>query len=180
MAAMRYIIVVFILLLFPFSSLAQELEMPRLGTFQVEKNTIPEMQDMWKRNNFNKINHTLRLPSVTSKNYRTPVDMASVVAGIERGKKARRNQDLIDNIRVSYGSYQKDGKKGSFSISPSIHTKGNSNMPFGTCVHGYTERYCSICSPQSRFGNFGHRNYGHGNFGRGIYGHPQMQSFYIP
>lgn len=175
MPAIRYILFGVILLLFPFSSLSQELEMPRLGTFQVKKNSIPEMHDMWKRNNFDKINYKLKLPSVTSKNYRTPVDMANVVAGIEMGRKVGRNQDLIDNIRVSYGSYQKEDKKG-FKITPSVHTQINPRVPFGTCVHGYSQSYCNICSPQSRFGNFG----GHQNFGHSIYGRPQMQSFYIP
>lgn len=169
MAAIRYIIFGIILSLFSFSSLAQELEIPRLGTFQVKKNTIPEMKDIWKRNNFNKINHTLKLPSVTSKNYRTPVDMASVVAGIENSKKLGKNQELIDNIRVYYGSYQKDDKRNSLKISPSMHTEINPRTSFGTCAHGYTQRFCSICSPQGRFGNFGHS----------IYGRPQMQSFYI-
>lgn len=175
MSFIQYLLGVCFLFLLPFYGFSQDLELPRLGTFQVDKNSIPEMQDIWKRNDYGKLNQKLKLPKVNSKNYRTPVDMTNVVASIESGKQASRNQELIDNIRISYGSYRKEDKKASFSINNSlhgegIHTEQRFNMPFGTCVHGNTQRYCNICSPRAGF-----RNAAFGPFG-----HPATRSLYYP
>lgn len=156
------------------SGFSQDLELPRLGTFQVNKNSIPEMQDIWKRDDYGKLNQKLKLPKVNSKNYRTPVDMGNVVAQIESGRQAARNQDLIDNIRISYGSYVKDDKKVSFKINSNldrerIYTDQRFNMPFSTCIHGNTQRFCGICSPRAGF-----RNSAFGTFG-----HPATRSYYF-
>lgn len=175
MSLIQYLLGVCILFFLPFSGFSQDIELPRLGTFKVDKNSIPEMQDIWKRNDYGKLNQKLKLPKVNSKNYRTPVDMANVVASIESGKQAGRNQDLIDNIRISYGSYLKDDKKASFRINNSfreegMHSEQRFKMPFGTCIHGNTQRYCNICSPRAGFQN--------ATFG--TFGHPATRSFYFP
>jgi len=175
MSFTQYLLGVCFLFLLPFSGFSQDLELPRLGTFQVDKNKIPEMQDIWKRSDYGKLNQKLKLPEVNSKNYRTPVDMANVVAQIESGKQAGRSQELIDNIRISYGNYQTEDQKATFRIHNSLYDDGRpSNQKFhvlfDTCIHGNTQRYCRICSPRARF-----RNSAFGTFG-----HPATRSFYYP
>lgn len=168
MISTRFLISVLVLFLISFSGFSQDVEMPRLGTFKVEKNSIPEMQDIWKREDYAKINLKLKLPKVTSKNYRSPVDMASVVARIESSKQAARNQILLDNVRIA--NYQQENKKTTFKIQSNFNTDLNQNSLFGTCVHGNTQRYCNICSPRPGFNNF--------RFGS--FGHPATRSFYYP
>lgn len=175
MSFIQYLLGVCFFFFLSFSGFSQDLELPRLGTFKVDKNSIPEMQDIWKRNDYWKLNQKLKLPKVNSTNYRTPVDMGSVVAQIESGRQAGRNQELIDNIRISYGSYLTDDKKASFKINNTlngeqIYTEQRFNMPFGNCVHGNTQRYCSICSPRARFRNSAFSTFGH----------PAARSFYYP
>ncbi len=171
MSSIRYLLGVCILILLPFSGFSQELELPRLGTFQIEKSSIPEMKDIWKQSDYENTLQKLKLPKVNSKNYRTPVNMANVVAGIENSKQAAKSQNLMDNIRISsYGSSQKEDKKGSFKLKNSIHTELRPNTPFSTCIHGSTQRYCTICAPRTGFGNFGF----------GTFGHPATRSFYYP
>lgn len=166
MIPIRYFLFGFLLLVSSFSGFAQDLERPRLGTFQVEKNTIPEMQDIWKSNSFNVIHKALKLPKITPKNYRTPVDMVSVVAGIENSKRAGMYQELIDNIRISHGTYQKESNERAVKFNSEVIPPS----AFGTCVHGNTQRYCGICSPRSRYSNFGF----------GGFHHPPVRSFYYP
>lgn len=175
MSFTHYLIGVYFFLLLPFSGISQDLELPRLGTFEVDKKSIPEMHDIWKQPDYGRLNQKLKLPKVNSKNYRTPVDMVNVVASLESGKQAGRNQELIDNIRISYGSYRKDGEKSSFRVNSSFHgereqTEQRFNMPFGACIHGNTQRYCNICSPRAGFRNAA--------FGPFI--HPAARSFYYP
>lgn len=168
MISIRYPISVLILFLFCFSSFSQEVDLPRLGTFKVEKNSIPEMQDIWIRDNYAKINLALKLPKVTSKNYRSPVDMASVVASIESSKQAARSQIVLDNVRIA--NYQQEDKKATFKIQSNFNTDLKNSSLFNTCIHGNTRRYCSICSPRPGFNNFGF----------GAFGHPATRSFYYP
>lgn len=171
----RYLIALCILLLVTHSSFAQELEVPRLGTFQVKKNSIPEMQDVWKRANYSSVQYSLKLPSVTTENYRMPIDMANVVTKIEKQKQAGISQDLINNIRLSYGTYQKEEKKASLRLNSSFQSDVNSRAQFGTCIHGYSERYCSICSPRNRYGSFGRPSFYQNST------HPIMRGqFYYP
>src|SRR5690625_1630601 len=146
MISNRYLISVLILFLISFSSFSQEVEMPRLGTFKVEKNTIPEMQDIWMRDDYAKINLKLKLPKVTSKNYRSPVDMATVVEKIESSKQAARNQIILDNVRIA--NYQQEDKKATFRVQSNFNADLNRSRTslFNTCIHGNTQRYCSICS----------------------------------
>src|SRR5690625_7261207 len=102
MTLIRYLAIsIFILLFFSTSSYSQDLEVPRLGSFLVEKNAIPEMKDIWKWDNYTFIHQKLKLPNVTSNNYRTPVDMTSAVARIENSKPAARTQMQLNNIRIS-------------------------------------------------------------------------------
>ena len=169
MTLIRYLAIgIFMLLFFSTSSYSQDIEVPRLGSFQVEKNAIPEMNDIWKRDNYTFIHQKLKLPKVTSHNYRAPVDMTSVVASIENSKQAARNQMRLDNIRLS--NLAKEEESATFRIQSNFHADLHPNSAFGTCVHGNTQRYCSICRPRTSFGNFGF----------GTFGHPAIRSFYYP
>jgi len=169
MTIIRYLVIgIFMLLFFSISSYAQDLEVPRLGSFQVERNAIPEMKDIWKRDNYTFIHQKLKLPKVTSNNYRTPVDMTSVVARIENSKQAARNQIQLNNIRLS--NYNKEEDNASLRIRSNFNADVRPIMPFGTCVHGNTQRYCSICTPRTSFRNFGF----------GSFGHPGTRGFYYP
>lgn len=168
MITTRHLIGVFIIFLISLSSFSQEVELPQLGTFKVEKNTIPEMQDIWKRDDYAKIYLKLNLPKVTSKNYRTPVNMISVVAKIENSKQMAKNQGLLDNIRIE--NYRKSDDKATFRVQSNFNADTRINSPFNVCVHGNTQRYCRICSPRTGFGNFGF----------GSFGHPATRSFYYP
>lgn len=152
----RYILYIGILLLFPISGFAQNSEIPRLGTFQLESYSLPEMNDIWKHDYFIRFNSPLRLPKVTADNYQTPVDMTMVVMGIENNKKASINQALLDNIRTPYANlHEKDDGKGRLKLNSSIHSEIMPTSLYGTCVHGNNLGYCSICFPRNRFGNMG-------------------------
>ncbi len=172
MNGIRIFISISFLFLFPFFGLAQDQELPRLGTFEVKRSTLPEMSSLWKRTSYDNITSPLKLPKISSKNYRTPVNMTDVIAGIESRKQAAKSQFSIDKIRVPFGANQleADDRKGSLRLENTIHTETTPLMPYGTCIHGSTYSFCRICSPRSGFGNFGF----------GVYPHVRGGHFYYP
>src|SRR5699024_7875681 len=110
----------------------------------------------------------LNLPKVTSNNYRTPVGMTRVVATIEKSKQAARNQTQLNNIRLT--NYNQAEDHASVRIRSNFNAGVRPSMKIGTCVHGNTQRYCSICTPRTSFRNFGF----------GSFGHPGTRGFYYP
>lgn len=174
MKAYQYLIFLCILILSSLPSSAQELEKPRYGTFQAKKEIEPERSDVWKETNYFTPKKALEIPRITTDNFRKPVDMAGIVSGMEKAKKSAKNQSAIDNIRLSYATYQKDDKKPGFKLNSSLETNFNSKLPNSTCVHGKIERFCNFCSPMNNFGSFGR----HGIYNSPI--HPMMRGYYLP
>lgn len=154
MRAFFYWLVFALIMFSTLSSFAQELERPKYGSFYQQKQEVEIERDaIWTETNFFTPKNVIRAPRITPENYRKPVDMAGIVSGMERAKQSRNNQAIINNIRLSVASYQKD-EKPSFRVNSSLESNLNSRLPSGTCVHGYLQGYCNFCSPRNNFGNF--------------------------
>lgn len=120
----------------------------RIGNFEIEKMGADLKKNMlYIELPSYRINTSLKLPKINTSNYRQPVNMADIAQADAARQKENKSHKLLQNIRITYGEYNKDGdESGKVKVNSNIFLDAN---PYGSCPHGRNRSFCSICSPHN-------------------------------